>query len=328
MCSFLKNVDFKAAGMKGDGIMINKAIGGFMVLALFFTLSCNENSSTPTSGKVKIGVDESYTLIFQAARDVFETQYKNASLVPWFKPEADLVNDFMNDSLQVIIVNRKLTENDEQYLRERQFNPRTTKIAIDALALIVNRDNPDSNFYYSDIRDILTGKITRWKEINPKSKLGNIELVFDNLKSGNPRYFQEKFNTKLSMATCKGLNNNEELISYIEKNPQAIGVLSVNWISDPQDSVSHGFLSRFRVAGISAEGEHSEGCEFYRPHPYYIAKGFYPYTREVYCINRETFSGLASGFSNFIAGEKGQRIIYRMGMVPAAVPPRIIEIRN
>ena len=45
-------------------------------------------------------------------------------------------------------------------------------------------------------------------------------------------------------------------------------------------------------------------------------------------INRETFAGLGSGFISFVAGEKGQRIILKSGIVPAAMPIRLIQIKN
>jgi phosphate transport system substrate-binding protein len=50
--------------------------------------------------------------------------------------------------------------------------------------------------------------------------------------------------------------------------------------------------------------------------------------REVYTINRETFTGLGSGFIAFVAGEKGQRIILRAGMVPATMPVRLIQVKK
>jgi phosphate transport system substrate-binding protein len=234
----------------------------------------------------------------------------------------------MNDSVAMIIVNRKLTDNEEQYLKERQFNPRTTKVAIDAIAVILNRENSDTNLLFKDIRGILEGKVTRWNQINPASKLGDIRMVFDNLKSGNPRYFKQRFNIDSFPSTCSAALTNKELINYVEKNRNAIGVISVNWISDPQDTVSHGFLSRFKVAAISMEGENDQTATFHRPFPAYIADGSYPFTREVYCINRQTYSGLAYGFSSFIAGEKGQYIVLHSGLVPAAMPVRVVQLKN
>jgi phosphate transport system substrate-binding protein len=290
--------------------------------------SNQKNTDTPTAGRIKVGVDDSYRLLVEAEVYTFEAMYKYASIDTIFKTEADVINDFMNDSVPLIIVNRKLSDKQVEYLRERQYIPKITKIAIDAVAIIVNNENPDTSLFFQNVKDIFQGKITSWSQINKKSKLKELKVVFDNFKSGNPRYFKEKFAIDSFPSTCFAAQNNAEVINYVEKNKNAIGIISVNWISDPADTVSHNFLKRFKVAGIALEGDNDPGTKFYRPFPGYIAEGSYPFTREVYCINRQSYSGLANGFSSFIAGEKGQFIVLHSGLVPAAMPVRLVEIKH
>jgi len=305
-------------------------VSGFFILILM--AACGNPGQkavdTPTSGQIKVGVDESYRLLLEAEIYTFESIYKNAHIDVQYKTEADVFNDFMNDSVPLIVVNRKLTGKQVEYLRSIQYIPKTTLIAHDAIALIVNRENPDTALFYQTVKDIFLGKITIWKQINPKSKLGDLKVVFDHFKSSNPRYFKEKFAIDSFPSTCSAVQNNEEVISYIEKNKNAIGVVSINWISDKQDTISNNFLKRVKVAGISLEGDNNPDTRFYRPYQGYIAEGSYPFTREVYCINRQPYTGMAYGFSSFIAGEKGQLIILHSGLVPAAMPVRIVEIKH
>jgi len=302
------------------------------VIFLFFLSGCGhpgqKDMDTPTSGTVKVGVDESYRLFMEAEVYTFEALYKYANIDIFYKTEADVINDFMNDSVPLIIVNRKLTEKQEAYLKSAQYIPKTTLIAHDAVALIVNRENPDSNLFYQTVREIFEGKTTTWKQINPKSKLPGLKVVFDHFKSSNPRYFIERFAIDSFPETCFAVQSNEEVVNYVEKNANAIGIVSVNWISDRQDTVSNNFLTRFRVVGVSLEGDNVPGTRFYKPYQGYIAEGSYPFTREVYCINRQSYTGLAFGFSSFIAGEKGQLILLHSGLVPAAMPVRLVEIKH
>ena len=86
-----------------------------------------------------------------------------------------------------------------QYLRDTQIIARTTTYAYDALALVTNRENEDTLLRYSTIKDIFLGKTLNWKDINLKSKLGDISVIFDNTKSGNIRYFKELFEIKDSL---------------------------------------------------------------------------------------------------------------------------------
>ncbi len=102
----------------------------------------------------------------------------------------------MNDSVKVMVTSRKLSDNQIQYLRDTLIIARTITFAYDALALITNKENKDTLIKYNTVRDIFLGKIKNWKEINPKSKLGEISVIFDNNKSGNIRYFKELFEIK------------------------------------------------------------------------------------------------------------------------------------
>jgi len=303
------------------------------VVFLFFLASCGggnpgQKTDNPTSGKIKVGIDDSYRLLLDTEIYTFESLYKYAKIDPVYGSEGDIIDLFMKDSVPLMILNRKLTTDEEKYLTSRQFIPKTTLIAFDGIVFIVNNANPDTNLFYDKIEGIFKGEIKTWKEVNPKSKLGELKVVFDNFKSGNPRYFREKFNLSTLPPSCFAVNSNADVISFVEKNPSAIGIISVNWISDKADTVSNNFLNRVKIAGVSTPGNNDPSANFYRPYQAYIAQGDYPFTRNVYSINRQTYHGLAFGLSSFIAGEKGQLIVLRSGMVPAAMPVRIVQIKH
>ena len=306
-----------------------------MLLAFAFVLcySCKMKpqkftDETPTRGNIKIAVDESYQLLADAELYTFQSTYKDAKVKPLYLPEDSIIKLFMADSVKVIITSRKLTENEDAYLRSKSFNPKTTIIAYDALAFIVNKANLDSNLRYNTLKDIFLGKTSQWKQVNPKSKLGNIKVVFDNPGSSNVRTIMNKFEMTGSLpANCYSADKNSEVVKYVEENPDALGILGVNWISDPRDSISYSFLSKINVVSVTPSYD-SDGPDFYSPHPAFIANKEYPFIREVYTINRETFAGLGTGFTSFVAGDSGQRIILKMGMLPATLPIRLVEINK
>lgn len=301
--------------------------------ALLFLAGCNRKPSkftdeTPTRGNVKVGVDESFKLLLDTEIFTFQSIYTDAKVTPIYKPELGILDDFMKDSVRFIVTTRNLTKNEDEYLRSKQIIPRTTKIAYDALALIVNAKNADSLIQYTKVRDIFLSKITNWKQISSKSQSNGISVVFDNEKSGNVRYFVEKFNLPNKLPkNFYAVNKNEDVINYVENHENAIGIISVNWVSDKHDSISHSFLKRIKVVAITSEFD-PEGPDYYRPYQGFIADKSYPFIRDVYIINREIFSGLGSGLLAFIAGDKGQRIILKSKLVPATMPVRLIQIKN
>lgn len=302
-------------------------------LVALFTISCNYdpragiNEETPTRGNIKIGVDESFYLLSEAHLAVFQSIYENAHIKPLYKPELDVLSDFLNDSIRLMVTSRKLTNEELEYFKGRNIFPQTVTIAFDGIAFIVNKANKDSLIRFNQIRDIFLGKVDSWNKINPKSSNGAIKVVFDNIKSSNVRYLNEKFNVGNKFPKyCYSVNTNEEVINYVEKNKNAIGVLSVNWISDKDDSITKGFLKRIKVVGVTPEND-PEGSEFTKPYAGFIAEKSYPFIREVYMINRESFSGLGSGYLQWVSADQGQRIVLKMGMVPATMPIRLIKTK-
>ena len=313
--------------------LLKSIIGIQLVGVIVLVFSCKMTpkkftDETPTRGNIKIAVDESYQLLADAELYTFQSIYKDAKVTPIYLSEDSILKLFLEDSVKVIITSRKLTDNEEAHLKGKSIIPRTTKIAYDALAFVVNKSNPDPFIRYNTLKDIFTGKTSKWKQINPKSKLSDIKVVFDNPGSNNVKTIMNKFGITGALPNyCYSVTKNSEVVSFVENNPEAMGIISVNWISDPRDSISHSFLSKIKVVSVTSEYD-SDGNEFYSPHPAYIANKEYPFIREVYTINRETFSGLGTGLTSFIAGDSGQRIILKMGMLPAATTVRLVEIKK
>ncbi len=307
------------------------------IISLYFVLfvslhSCSNagprvSDETPTRGDIKISVDESFQPIIDSEVYTFTSLYENARVKPMYKPEFDVVSDFMNDSVKVMVTSRKLSDNQIQYLRDTLVVARTITFAYDALALITNRENKDTLLKYDLVRDIFKGRIKSWNEINPKSKLGDINIIFDNNKSGNIRYFREKFEIDSDLGdNFFAVNNNPEVIDFVSKNPNALGIISVNWVSDKDDSLSQSFISKVNILAISQQFV-NDGT-FYRPYQGSIYDKSYPFVREVYLISRETFKGLGSGFIQWATAEQGQRIVLKSGLVPATMPIRLVQIKQ
>jgi phosphate transport system substrate-binding protein len=284
-------------------------------------------NETPTRGNIRIVSDESFQPLIETEVFTFTHLYTNAKIKPVYKPEYDVINDFMNDSVKVIATSKKLSDSQIQYLRDTQIIARTTTYAYDALALITNHDNRDTLVKYNTVKDIFLGKIKTWKEVNEKSKLGDIRVIFDNTKSGNIRYFKELFDIKDSLSNnFFAVNSNAEVISFVSRNPDALGIISVNWISDKRDSLTMSFIKKVNVVAVSQQ--YINDGSYYRPYQGFIYDKSYPFVREIYLISRETFTGLGSGFINWACAEQGQRVVLKSGLVPATMPIRLVQIKH
>lgn len=302
----------------------------FLGLLPILLISCNSGKQkkiedTPTSGNIKISVDESFQPLIDTEVYTFTSLYQRAQVKPEYKPEFDVVNDFMDDSVKVIVTSRKLSDSQLQYLREDLIIGRTITFAYDALALITNKENLDTLVTYNNVRDIFKGKVNNWKEINAKSKLGRISVIFDSNKSGNIRYFKELFEITDSLGkNFYAVNSNADVIDFVSRNPEAMGIISVNWISDKDDPVSRRFIKKVNVLAISQQ--FINDGSYYRPAQGSIANKSYPFIREVYLISRETHRGLGSGFIQWTTSQQGQTIVLKSGLVPATLPVRLVQV--
>jgi phosphate transport system substrate-binding protein len=301
--------------------------GLMLLLSSCGSMGKKGTNETPTRGNIKIMADESFQPLIETEVFTFTHLYTGAKIKPVFKPEYDVINDFMNDSVKVIVTSKKLSDYQVQSLRDTLVIARTTTYAYDALALITNHDNKDSLLKFNTVKDIFLGKVKKWKDINENSRLGDIQVIFDNKKSGNIRYFKELFEIKDTLGkNFYAVNNNAEVINFVSKNPDALGIISVNWISDKDDSLTMSFIKKVNVIAVSQQFV-NDGS-YYRPQPGFIYDKSYPFVREIYLISRETFSGLGSGFINWATAEQGQRVVLKSGLVPATMPIRLVQIKH
>lgn len=282
---------------------------------------------TPTSGSISISVDETFSPILESQVHTFESLYKNASIKASYKPEAFVIQDLLQDSARLVVMSRQLTPEENQVFERIKLRPRVTKIAIDAIAFIVHPENPDVNMTLDQARSIFTGKITTWKELNPQSPLSEITVVFDNKNSSTVRYVLDSLTNQQPLpANSFAAESNEALVDYVAQNKNAIGVIGVNWISDRDDTTAIDFLNRIKVVGLATTPNPTTEDDYVRPYQGYIAQRMYPLLRDVYIVSREARAGLGTGFASFVAGDKGQRIILKSGLVPATMPVRVIGL--
>jgi phosphate transport system substrate-binding protein len=303
------------------------------ILGLFTIISCNQNQNqgpedTPTSGKINISVDETFKPIIDTEINTFQSIYTYAKINASYKSEGNAFEDLLNDSVSLIIVTRDLTSLEKKHFEDLKLFPRITKIAYDAVAFVTNNSNPDSQFTNDQVKKIISGQITKWNQLNPKSQNSNIQLVFDNNNSGTFRFLKQYAGNQDLSKNLSAAKSSEAVIDYVSKNKNALGVLGVTWVSDRRDSTLMSFVNKVRVVEISPPDSSEGRGEFYKPYQAYIATKYYPLWRTVYILSREARAGLATGFASFVAGDKGQRIILKSGLVPASQPVRLVELKN
>lgn len=307
----------------------------FMGIWLLITLSaCNSKpkdglTDTYTSGVITIAADESFQPIVQEEIDVFEGTFAMAGIVPRYTTEVEAINLLLADSVRLAITTRTLTPEEMNSFHSRKFFPREIKLATDGLALIVNRQNPDTLISVRDIRRILTGEVTDWKTVYPDSPLKDITVVFDNKNSSTVRFAIDSVcgGKPLSATGVKAMKTNQQVMDYVAKTPDAIGVIGVNWLGNRSDTTNLSFRDEIRVLSVSAESVATPENS-YKPYQAYLFYGNYPLARSIYVLLNDPRNALPWGFTSFLTSDRGQRIILKSGLVPATQPVRVVDVKD
>lgn len=166
--------------------MNTKQFKNLFIGLTFFTglfLSCGGNRPSDNTYKEAaryFAADESLSPIINEELDIFLMKSKRDSIYPLYINEQEAIEKLMNQEVLLVFTTRGLTPNEENTLKQKQYRPRVITLAYDALALIVNKANPDTLINVDNFRKIMSGEVTKWKELYPDSKLGDIKVAFDN----------------------------------------------------------------------------------------------------------------------------------------------------
>lgn len=308
----------------------------FLSFGVLFFSSCNKSkkitrTDTETSGSALITCDENFAKVISHELQVYQAKYPDAQITPVITDEVNMINLMLKDSIRLAFTYRDLTPAEQNTIKQKNRFLRSLKVATDGIALIINKDNTDSLISVQALKKILVGKITKWNEINPVSKSKNstlIHVVFDNPNSSTVRYLKDSIGGGVPLASgLRSLHNSEEVLDYVSKNKNALGIIGVNWISNANDTTNLTFDSKIRVMSVSMN-DPAFADESYKPVPAYLALGYYPLSRSVYMLLTDVRGGLPAGFAAFVGGDTGQRIILKDGLVPANRPMRLVNLKD
>ena len=283
----------------------------------FLAISCNKSADatqeTILKGNATLLVDATLMPVMEDQVQIFESRYE-ATIKMNAQSETEVIQSLVKDTSSIAVLSRKLNADEMKIFANRKIIPKITPIAIDAVTLITNKNSNDTLVDIRDVIDFMNGNSS------PKIK----GLVFDNPNSSTVRYMNTLAGlTSIPQKGVFSFGTNNEVIKFVSQNEGMIGVVGLNWLTQPRPEMQP-YVDK--VAVLSVRGKNQN--DFYAPDQNNIAEGKYPLTRELYIVNCQGFSGLGMGFASFVAGDIGQRIILKSGLLPYKVPPRKLSIRN
>jgi phosphate transport system substrate-binding protein len=274
-------------------------------------------------------VSESHLALMQKEADEFHRLYTNATIDLLSTTTREAIVYLLNDSVHVVVTDRVLNQEEQEAAGKAEIKVTATKIAIDALAVVVNKQNPIENISLNSLREIVTRKIAEWRQVPEAKWNGPIEFAFTGRNSGAYELLVLQFlRLQEEIAPAFIASTQKEVLEYVISHPRAIGVVSAAafyTVAKPggiPDSTSA--LKALRLP----RQDSTAANEFVMLHQANIYRGYYPFHYSVYILSTAQRSGLANGFSAFVASYTGQKIIQDSGLVPATMPIRLVQIKE
>lgn len=306
--------------------------------------SCGDQrpKSTSTRGIARIMCDESFQSVLEQEIAVFEFQYPEASIMPDYINEHDALDSLFQNKVDLIIISHDLTKDQKTSLKKLGRGYRSKMIAVDAIAVIVNKQNDISDLSMDDLRDIFTGKVKRWGEVFPTNlKNDTIKVMFDGSGTGVVNYMKEKFlNGGKFGPNVYARGSSSDVFDAVEQYKNVIGFIGVSWITSDLKSLEKPIAEKYeelknnnevsvidftdRIKVMPLRGD--DQVKPVKPYQAYIYSGEYPLVRSIWAIDASYNGTLDHGFYSFITGVIGQKIILQTGILPAAEPVRYVEV--
>ena len=267
-------------------------------------------------GDLRIGVDENLKPLLEPAFQVFENnsngRYKTQTI---YLPESQLFDSFNQHKIATIVSLRKLKEFEKMQFKAQNLYPVETLFGADAVALIANIQYKDSCLSIAQVKDLFS------------EKNNNTPIVFDNNGSSNINFVLKELSLAKLTGQARALNSNEEVINYITNKTGGIGVIGTAWLSNLSVSEQASVMRKIKFLKIKSESK-AFGFVCADPSQEHLIDSTYKLSRQMWVINRKQLGDAGSGFASFIAGEIGQRIILKAGLMPLYPPGREIIIKR
>lgn len=216
------------------------------------------------------------------------------------------IASLINGTVDIANASRQIKNEEIEQAQENGIEPLEHIIARDAIAVIVNPENPVDQLTLKQISDIYSGKISNWKEVGGEDR--PIVRLSRETNSGTHVYFLEtvlrlssKEDKTLFSTDTLLLPSSEGIIAEVRQNPNAIGYDGLGYV--PHD------LKMIAIAEV-------DGGKYVLPSIPTVNDKTYPIARDLYMYTNGQPEGLLKEYLDWILSAEAQQIVAELGFVP------------
>ena len=283
----------------------------FFFLSSFIFSSCgsSNNSSTSDSPANYIENKGSDTIVNLALAwaEKYQGDHPDVRISVTGGGSGTGIAALVNGTVDLANASRKIKDEETSEAQANGVTPIEHIIARDAIAVIVNPNNPVNELTLQQISDIYSGKYTNWNEVGGEDR--PIVRLSRETNSGTHVYFLEtvlrlgsKDDKTLFSTNTLLLPSSEGIISEVRDNPNAIGYDGLGYV--PKD---------LKMIAIAKEA----GGEYVLPSIDTVNDKTYAIARDLYMYTNGEPAGVVKDYLDWILSDEAQVIVADLGFVPA-----------
>jgi phosphate transport system substrate-binding protein len=285
---------------------------------LFILLSsCSQASETTTGSPhpnqistiVNKGSDTLVNLALAWA-EKYQQLYPNVEISVTGGGSGTGIAALINGTVDIANASRQIKQEEIQQAKDNGVNPVEYVVARDAIAIIVNPENPVNQLTIQQLSDIYSGKINNWKEVGGDDRI--IVRLSRETNSGTHVFFLENVirfgdpnNKTLFSTDTLLLPSSEGITAETRDNPNVIGYDGLGYVTPD--------------VKVIAVGSKPDGL-FVLPSADTVNNGQYPIARDLYMYTNGQPTGAVADYINWIMTPEAQAIVTQLGFVPIVKP--------
>jgi len=182
---------------------------------------------------------------------------------------------------------------------KRNLDVVETPVALDALAIYVNKENSIASLSIEEAGKIFRGEVTDWKDVGGKP--GKIVLYGRENSSGTYVYFKEHIlENKDFPATYQALPGTGAVVDAVAKDKAGIGYGGI------------GYAKNIKTLNVAKD----KGAMPIEPSMANVLNNTYPISRQLYWYTAGPPQGAAKGLVDWVLGPEGQKVVAEKGFYP------------
>lgn len=265
----------------------------FTVIALFTALLLGIGT-VAFAGNVVIKGSTTVLPIAQKAAEEFMKMNADVNISVSGGGSGNGIKAIIDGATDIANSSRFIKDKEIKLAMEKGVLPVPHRVALDCVVPVVHPANPLNEISVSQLKDIYTGKITRWKELGGLDK--PIVVISRDTSSGTYEVWHKKVLEK-EKVTPKALlqASNGAVAQAVAKNKYAVGYIGIGYINKD--------VKTLKVDGVEAS-------------PTTALNGTYPVSRALFMFTNGWPKGDVMSFINFVVSPAGQKMVQEEGYVP------------